>query len=393
MNIGIILPLVGLIIHGYQIFVGPRIALLGYRNKPVTNLRSQSCIPIPEFEGCEDIRYHPSGNALYLSCAPVESRLLWGPGHGVYKEQTNEDFIGKYDLATNKFSKMSMNTLPEGGLGTHGIDVVDNSDGSATIYLVNHAKNELGGPDFPTTETVEVYKTDKSSNKLTHVRSFNDQNVMYALNAVASDGKGGIYFTNDKPTRVWRGLIDQVLAITDFATSTLGHCNAEGECKSIGSFVSLNGIARIDDDHYVINQMNDGKPLVMERQPDDTLVQIQQFHLGSMMDNVSYDPINDELYIATMPQIHKFLKSQNNPYTERSPVRIYRLRKTEVSEASYKRIYGEPPAPGSTHYRWRAELILADDGTEVSTVTTVARANDKLYMSGYIHPTGYVCDI
>lgn len=53
MNIGIILPLIGLIIHGYQIFVGPRIALLGLRNKTVTNLRSETCIPIPDFEGCE----------------------------------------------------------------------------------------------------------------------------------------------------------------------------------------------------------------------------------------------------------------------------------------------------------------------------------------------------
>lgn len=339
-----------------------------------------------------DIRYHESGNNLYLSCAPVDSRLLWGPGHAVYKEHTNDDYIAKYDLDTGVFTKMVMDTLPEGGLGTHGIDVVDNADGSATIYLVNHARNYNGDEKSPTVETVEVYKTG-SSNKLTHLKTFNDQNVMYALNAVAADGKGGIYFTNDKPTRVWRGLLDQALAVTNFATSTLGHCNASGECKSVGTYTSLNGIARIDEDHYVINLTNEGKPLVVERQSDDTLTQLQQFYIGSAIDNVSYDPISNELYIAAFPKIVEFLKSQNNPHTHRSPVQIYRLRSVELNAEQVKRLYNEEAIPGKKYYRWRAELVLEDDGSNISTITTALRVKDKLYLGGYISPYGYICDI
>ena len=53
MNISIILPLIGLLLHGCQIFVAPRLRLFGYYDKKLRTLNNDKCRPIPEFEGCE----------------------------------------------------------------------------------------------------------------------------------------------------------------------------------------------------------------------------------------------------------------------------------------------------------------------------------------------------
>ena len=42
---------------------------------------------------------------------------------------------------------------------------------------------------------------------MTYERTFENDDVMLALNAVSADGRGGIYFTNDKPNRHHRKYI------------------------------------------------------------------------------------------------------------------------------------------------------------------------------------------
>ena len=162
-----------------------------------------------------DIKYHPSEKVLYLSCAPIHNRLQWGPGflnyNHTYKldESNPQDYIGMYDLKTEQFSVLTPNTYPlhGRGLSTHGIDVVDNKDGSATLYLVNHGPNPEQDPLHPTIESVEVYKAYPGKKTMTYERTFENDDVMLALNAVSADGRGGIYFTNDKPNRHHRKYI------------------------------------------------------------------------------------------------------------------------------------------------------------------------------------------
>ena len=82
-----------------------------------------------------------------------------------------------------------------------------------------------------------------------------------------------------------------------------------------------------------------------------------------------------------------------------------------MSRDTAKHVLGRRPYPGEKVLRWRAGLLIGDDGSNVSSITSVAGIGNKIYMSGklikpkftnfkfvdmhsgYIHPNGYVCEL
>ena len=71
--------------------------------------------------------------------------------------------------------------------------------------------------------------------------------------------------------------------------------------------------------------MFSGRPIVLDRKDDDSLVFNQNFHLGSVIDNVFYNEETDEAYVAAFPKFKTFKESMVHPYSHRAPVYVYKL--------------------------------------------------------------------
>lgn len=156
----------------------------------------------------ELVLHAPSG-LVYLACSSIPGRIAWAPYTLNFERSPSlpKDYIAFYDPSTSAVRKLSFQNTYEGfEYHSHGMDVVPSkSDPNVLfVYLVNHrpqsgdkeGKEKVLGAD----SVIELFKTTVGGDTLTHVKTFEDADVIVTPNDISGSSDGeSFFFTNDMP--------------------------------------------------------------------------------------------------------------------------------------------------------------------------------------------------
>lgn len=105
---------------------------------------------------------------------------------------------------------------------------------------------------------------------------------------------------------------------------------------------------------------------------DHTVTLTEQIPLGSACDNLSYDPVNDALLVATFPDIPAFFDHYHNPYTNtKAPIAIDRIKRLA------------DPEPGKTKHKVGIVLFAK----ALTGGVSIALADSEVRKSLWVYPS------
>jgi hypothetical protein len=161
---------------------------------------------------------------------------------------------------------------------------------------------------------------------------------------------------------------------------TVAVCPTPESChiaaKSIFKFP--NGIIRDYDGLYYVSNTLSGRIYVLELQPDNSLVKIDEIYIGMPIDNLSIDA-NGDIFLPGFPKVWAAMKGMRDPW-KNVPTTVFRIRK----------LVGV-----GGRLEWEVEKVLEDVEGKVTSFTTAA-AHDvntgSLVLAGIMSPFVTVCE-
>ena len=137
-----------------------------------------------------------------------------------------------------------------------------------------------------------------------------------------------------------------------------------------------NGLARGFDGLFYLPSSVDGQVRVLALNDDNRLQQIDTIRVGMPLDNISPDAKGD-LYVPGFPNLQS-MKGMADPYGQKAPVTIWRIRKTvDVGENGVRSV------------DYRIEKVIEDKESEVLAGSTTVRHDAKtgrLFIGGKPSP-------
>lgn len=138
-----------------------------------------------------------------------------------------------------------------------------------------------------------------------------------------------------------------------------------------------NGLARGFDGLFYLPSSVDGQIRVLALHEDNTLQQIDTIRVGMPLDNISPDAKGD-LYTAGFPNMQS-MKGMADPYGQKAPVTIWRIRKTV-----------DAGTDGVRSVDYRIEKVIEDKVSKVLAGSTTVRHDAKtgrLFIGGKNSPS------
>lgn len=146
----------------------------------------------------------------------------------------------------------------------------------------------------------------------------------------------------------------------------MGYCDVEG-CRLLTAAPQAypNGIIKGSDGLIYVAHSSTGDVQVNELQPESsTLKLLDTIKIPHPIDNLSEDS-NGDIFVASFPQLHKFLKSTASPFDILPPTTAWRIRK----------------AKSSIH---QVDKVLEDDGSVLPSATVVVHdpQTGRMFLGG-----------
>jgi hypothetical protein len=361
-------------------------------------------------EGCEDMWLHEPSGMLYMACSDSKSRTEWLPSldylnasaRGLTDHMAIIDTRGSGSVGS-RLQWLSPENFPgingDATLNLHGFDVrVDPSSNTLRMLLINHRPplDHLTNIHFDANSvgansTIELFETKASSSTMYHVRTYVNK-VIDTPNRVAWVDDYAFVFTNDhsKKTGLRRGLD------TFIGGGNVGYCNDKGcHIAQDSGFNLPNGLVRGQDGLIYVPSSINGDIQVFSLTPNHHLEKATTIQLPYPIDNLSVDK-NGDIFAATFPQTHIFLKSSKAPFEIDPPTSVFRIRKggndfgtlntagLETGKAILER--------GNVSYS--TEKILEDDGSVLpgSTIAVHDAKTGRIYLGGAVAPYISICE-
>ncbi|RDW62531.1 hypothetical protein BP5796_10833 [Coleophoma crateriformis] len=355
----------------------------------------------PGLEACEDMWLHEPSGLLYLACSDSQHRPSWVPSLVQFNVSGRpmSDHVAVLDTRSDKPLKSRLQWLRvenfsgnngDGTLNLHGIDIrEDTTSGRLQLLAINHRP-----PLDPTTgaaldpnsiganSTIELFEIEMDSGKPTmkHIKTYADK-IIDTPNRVAWVGEDAFVFSNDASakTGIRRGF-DVFLGC-----GSVGYCNDHGCHKAYETGFSFpNGLVHGRDGLIYVPSSVTGEVQVFSITPKQHLEKMNSFQVPYPIDNLSVDR-NGDIYAATFPNLHKMLKSAEDPFKINPASAVFRIRKvTETSEADIKREGG-----------YLVEKIMEDDGSVLPGSTTALHDVEgrRIFLGGTFSPFVTVCEL
>ncbi|PVH95126.1 serum paraoxonase/arylesteras-like protein [Periconia macrospinosa] len=361
-----------------------------------------------KLEGCEDMWLDVDGRVLYAACSGSFSRGQWNPGQdlppAVKCFQANEcDRLSKYNVSgrrpggsklmsimidkptANGFFEMhSIETKGYTGatgdlsLDLIGFDVDQSVPGELKFFLINHRpavdaqKNFLDASTVGVNGTVEVFRYEKGSKQMSHLKTIAHPEV-YSANNLALVDDGAFVLTNDHSGKVgFRKELDLLIG-----GGNVARCESNGECAPVtGSSLRFpNGLA-VDKEGLVYVGMTAAPYVGVYRfTAENKLNQIDRIHVGMPVDNLSVDT-NEEIWAVGITKMFDLIDSIGDPFNKGSPTTVFKIHK----------------APDG---KYETMKVLEDREAKFVSSGTIAvfdAATEKLFVGGAATPFITVCE-
>jgi len=357
----------------YQFYIKDFLLIIGH-NRVVESLGNDNCQKVPELRACEKIVIHQPSGLLYLACSEPERRVQWLPATTRLDARgASNDYIAVYDPETSKVTKLKFSGYDDPrGYSAHGMDVVPSKSNPSElfVYLINHRPPI--GKDAATTgadSVLQIFKHTLGSDKLTHVKTFEDPLIIAPNDVVGSDDGQGLFFTNDHGQKVGFGRhLDIYLRRK---TTSVVYCHIKEGCKyAIQHMNGNNGIARASNGTFYVANCLAGGLNVLEQQSDNTLVLTDYIKTDRGMDNLSVDA-EGHVWAAAFPNI---LELVNEHFADPSVLAPASALCFSINTGP-NAFYGE---------KYKVDKVFEDDGNVASGITSVAydTQRKRLFLHG-----------
>lgn len=147
-------------------------------------------------------------NLLYLACSRVSARPYWLSSVGNLNSsgRATDDYIGVYDIATSKITRLEVAPYlnSDRGLSLHGMDVVRSSLDSTQLffYIVNHRVPLVGlAEEVGADSSIEVFSLQDGSTVLQHITTFEDPIISTPNDVIGTTDGKSFWFTNDHSSK------------------------------------------------------------------------------------------------------------------------------------------------------------------------------------------------
>ncbi|PVF99486.1 calcium-dependent phosphotriesterase [Serendipita vermifera] len=378
-------------------YLSPTLRFAGlYPYRPIENFNTENCSVERGLQACEKMVLHSPSGFLYLACSTPTSRIQWTPALDRLERprlptDPEQDYIAVLDtslpLSSHPYRKLRLTNLPTTdpkwrGVNVHGIDVVesDTEPNMLWVYLINHRPPM---PPFIASEhgadsCVEIFKTTVGGDSLEYVRTVENPEFFITPNDIVGQADGtGFWTSNDHTTKV--GLKRKLLSLFVHEGLGITYCHVEKGCNyAITGLPNINGMARAPknlqkegkDYFYAVGYGGSGKVFVLERQSDNSLVQVDEVQTEYVLDNPSVDS-QGTIYVAGFPRP---LNMISGPYMD-DPV-------NNINPSIALRATVNPAAFFGDKYK--VERIFETDGSVVSGSTSAVwdEKHNLLWITG-----------
>lgn len=389
----------------------------------------------PRLEACEDLWLDDEARTLYAACAGTEGRLAWNQAIGklnvtgrraggselIALEIDNPGHDGLFNMRTIK---------PVGYIGATGDDTLDLLGFDARIvngntihfFLINQRppigpfKNIIDASKSGDNSTVDIFEMTRGEDQMRHLKTIWSPTEVFTPNRVASLDSGAFLVTNDHSTKSgWRKSLDPWIG-----GGNVAYCHRNGQChdafsgnedtgyvapllshdepkfrswahKALRGAQNLkprlklkfpNGLAQGSDGLFYLPSSVDGQVRVLALDDENKLQLIDTIRVGMPLDNISPDA-NGDLFVPGFPNLQS-MKGLADPYGQKAPVTIWRIRKDLNAEQS-----------SLTSVNYRVEKVIEDKESEVLAGSTTVRHDAKsgrLFIGAAVHPFLVVCE-
>ncbi|KAI5474677.1 arylesterase / paraoxonase [Pseudohyphozyma bogoriensis] len=366
----------------------PKLELWGIGRTLSLGVNNASCVAIPDTEACEDAWVHEDSGAAYLACSSIADKQHWLPGayvlDGAHTPAVSTDRIVHYDFSTKKSTTLTLTNLPSSsnGIWVHGMTGYAGEEGKITLFLVSHpppVEREKAG-QVGADSVVEVFETRVGSREARWVYTVESE-LVRTPNAVAAVSETGVYVTNDHADKISFTRYTETIYATK--STDIVYCDFKSgttECNvAVDGIYYPNGIAKGRGNTFYSAGSLDGHIKIWESQADNTLVLIDDVDIKRPLDNVKF-AADGSVYAAAFPKALALLNAITPGSTSLSPVEVWRVR----DETSQDQYFGK---------KYDAELVFADDGNVISTVTTGVAYGNQLLLTGVKAKNAVVCSM
>ena len=295
-----------------------------------------------------------SGQKIFTKCNPD---LVTGK---IYTFDFNKPENGALELSIESSPPLTLEDF-----GPHGMDILENDDGSIDIYTVNHAKH---------VDSVEVFRYNPSLNtkKLKHMRTLRND-LFVCTNDLTLVGEDQFYLTNWVKYCHYPTVVPAVEFFLALDTGNIVYFD-HGKSKVVANGPSFNGITQSLDKKLLLVAAGSTTYLhVYQKVNGGELKFLEKINVGHFPDNVFTDPLNGDFYAGIQKRTFRMLGAAKNKTTAAVPssgVRVYQT------------------ADG----RYVTEEIFHDNGRSlIQGVSTVAHYKAR-YLFGSVYDKLAYCD-
>jgi sugar lactone lactonase YvrE len=309
------------------------------------------CKVLEDVIGSEDLEIDHKTGIAYVSSAPL-----------IPKGSKSKLGIYKLDLATDKFTKMTLKDYPYESLDMpHGVSLYHSGD-ELLLFVVNHGVNKSHARD-----SVEIFKV--KGDELYYVNSISHE-LLVNINDVKAISDHEFYVTSDHGiNRRDHGTLAMLEDVFGLSIAYVTYCNVETKkCrKAIENISAPNGINYIPKNNmvYVALTMS-GHMLAYKMDPvSRNLTFVESVYIDRGLDNIDVDE-HGLLWVSAHPKILDVFMYMFNQ-TELSPFRVWK--QIEAGKLNhFALVYsnsGEQLSGGSTAAHYKDDVLVGSVASHV----------------------------
>lgn len=317
----------------------------------------------PIEEGAEDIVVTKEGMAIISSGVDISYRgELTDPR---FKNAEGKLFSFNFNNPTKNATKLDFKADFE--FKPQGMSLWEADNGVKHIFVVNHRKAG---------EYVEIFKLSGTVEKpvVEHVRSVEDQ-LFTSLNDVIATGLDSFYATNDGLLRFSNFRIFERLF--RLRLGSVVHFDGSSTRVVVPSTFEYNGMDMSTDGRFVFiaSPFVSESITIYERSENNDLKFHQEVVVGTLIDNIYYDPETADLWCGCAPIAHRMIEALENADAPWAPSFVLRVKGL-----------GPKDKPFET---FKLYDVFADDGILMSSSASAVVRGNKLLIGSIHHKLSY----
>jgi arylesterase/paraoxonase len=269
---------------------------------------TDSCRLVSGPVGPEDLTIHPGTGVAYISSTDRRASSRGAPRPG-----------GIWAYRLNDPTATPVNLTPDAGIDfqPHGISLWVGEDSLDFLFVVNHPAPASGKP----THTIEIFAV--QADRLQHVRSLTDPELLVMPNDIVAVGPQQFYLTNTHGSAP--GMLQTLETYLRLQRATVLFFDGNAFRVALDGLLFPNGINTSNGGDRLWVASTTGRAVrgYLREPGSERLRFVAEVFLGSGADNIEIDASGD-LWIGAHPKLLAVGRLLGNP-TARSPSQVLRV--------------------------------------------------------------------